>query len=133
MRMTRRAYRGERLPTGCRVYVHGPDGAERLVPRSGSSLWSYSWGRHGAGSQELAWALIRDATGDRQLADDWHLDLSIDIVSRLPLDEFELRASDVVTWLQASTLYPSDWWPAPRSSGDGEAPGADVATHEASP
>jgi hypothetical protein len=52
--------------------------------------------------------LIRDATGDRQLADDWYLDLSIEIVSRLPSDEFELRASDVATWLDASPLYPSD-------------------------
>jgi hypothetical protein len=94
------------------VYVLGPDGAEGLVPRSRSSLWSYSWGCHGAGAQELAWALIRDATGDRQLADDWYLDLSIEIVSRLPSDEFELRASDVVTWLEASTLHPSDWWPS---------------------
>jgi hypothetical protein len=111
--MTRRAYRGERLPTGPRVYVLGPDGTERLVPRSRASLGSYSWGCHGAGSRELAWALIRDATGDRQLADDWYLDLSTEIVSRLPADEFELRASDVVTWLEASTLHPSDWWPSP--------------------
>jgi Family of unknown function (DUF6166) len=110
--MTRRAYRGERLPTGSRVYVLGPAGAERLAPRSRSSLWSYSWGRHGAGSQELAWALIRDATGDPQLADDWYVDLSIELVSRLPSDEFELRASDVVAWLEASTLHPSDWSPS---------------------
>jgi hypothetical protein len=110
--MTRRAYRGQRLPTERRVYVLGPDGAERLVPRSPSSLRSYSWGCHGAGSQELAWALIRDATGDRQLADDWYLDLSTEIVSRLPSDEFELRASDLVAWLEASTLDPSDWWPS---------------------
>jgi hypothetical protein len=109
--LTRRAYRGERLPTGRRVYVLGPDGAERLVPRSRASRCSYSWGCNGAGSQELAWALIRDATGDRQLADDWYLDLSIEIVSRLDSDEFELRASDVVTWLEASTLSPDDWWP----------------------
>jgi uncharacterized protein DUF6166 len=106
--MTQRAYRGERVPNGRRVYVLGPQGAERLVPRSPSSLWSYSWGCHGAGSRELAWALIRDATGDRQLADDWHLDLSIEVVSRLPSDEFELRASDVVTWLAASPPHPSN-------------------------
>ena len=42
------------------------------------------------------------------MADDWYLDLSIEIVSRLPSDEFELRASDVATWLDASPLYPSD-------------------------
>jgi Family of unknown function (DUF6166) len=72
--MTRRAYRGERLP-------------------------------------ELAWALIHDATGDRQLADDWYLDLSSEIVSRLPSNEFELRAGDIVNWLEASPLHPSDSWP----------------------
>jgi len=64
------------------------------------------------GSQELAWALIRDATGDRQLADDWYLDLSTEIVSRLPSDQFQLRASDVVTWLEASPLHASDPWPS---------------------
>jgi hypothetical protein len=120
--MTRRAYRGERLPTGRRVYVVGPDGAQRLVPRGRSSLWSYSWGCHGVGSQELAWALIRDATGDRQLADDWYLDLSSEIVSRLPSDEFELPASDIVSWLEATTLYPSHWWPNARSGADRQAP-----------
>jgi len=81
--MTRRAYRGERLPTDQSV-----------------------------GSQALAWALIHDATGDRQLADDWYLDLSSEIVSRLASDEFELRAGDIVTWLEASPLYPSDSWPS---------------------
>jgi hypothetical protein len=86
------------------VYVLGPDGAERLVPRRRSSLWSYSWGCHGAGAQELAWALIRDATGDRQLADDWYLDLSIEIVSRLPADGFTLAARDVVGWLDATMV-----------------------------
>jgi len=55
----------------------------------------------------LAWALIHDATGDRQLADDWYLDLSSEIANRLPSDEFQLRASDVVTWLEASPLHPS--------------------------
>jgi hypothetical protein len=62
--------------------------------------------------QELAWALIHDATGDRQLADDWYLDLSSEVVSRLASNEFELRASDVVTWLEASLLHPSDSWPS---------------------
>jgi hypothetical protein len=104
------------------VYVVGPDGAQRLVPRGRSSLWSYSWGCHGVGSQELAWALIRDATGDRQLADDWYLDLSSEIVSRLPSDEFELPASDIVSWLEATTLYPSHWWPSARSGADRQAP-----------
>jgi hypothetical protein len=110
--MTRRAYRGERRPTGSRVYVLGPHGAERLAPRSRTSLCSYSWGCHDAGSRELAWALIRDATGDRQLAEDWHLDLSIEIVSRLPSAEFRLRASDVVTWLEATPLCPTNSWPS---------------------
>ena len=112
----RRAYRGERLPTGRRVYVLGPEGAERLAPRRRPSRGPYSWGFHGPGAQELAWALIRDATGDRQLADDWYLDLSTEIVSRLPSDEFELRASDVVTWLEACTVYPSGWSPAARGA-----------------
>jgi hypothetical protein len=72
--------------------------------------------------QELAWALIRDATDDPQLANDWYLDLSIEIANRLPSDDFQVRASDVVTWLEASPLHPSDPWPTAGSSADGEAP-----------
>jgi hypothetical protein len=103
----RRTYRGERLATGRRVYVVGADGAEPLAPRHRRPLWSFSWGCHGAGAQELAWAIIRDATGDRQLADDWCLDLSIEIVSRLPRDEFQLEATAIVAWLEASTVGPA--------------------------
>jgi hypothetical protein len=114
------------------VYVVGPHGAQRLGPRGRSSPWSYSWGCHGVGSQELAWALIRDATGDRQLADDWYLDLSSEIVSRLPSDEFELAASDIVRWLDPTTLHPSHWRPSARSSADRERHGDDAVLRQAS-
>jgi hypothetical protein len=97
-----REYRGEWLPAGRRVYVRGASGVEQLVPRISSSLRTFSWGCHGRGAQELAWAIIRDATSDERLADDWFLDLSIEIVSRLPTDEFTLTARDVVSWLDAS-------------------------------
>jgi hypothetical protein len=103
----RRIYRGEQLATGRRVYVVGADGAEPLASRHRGPLWSFSWGCHGAGAQELAWALIRDATGDRQLADDWCVDLSIEIVSRLPRDEFQLEATAIVAWLGATTVGPA--------------------------
>ena len=99
-----RIYRGERLPTGRRVYILGPHGTEQLAPRSRSPLWSFSWGSHGVGAQELAWAVINDATGDCRLADDWYLDLSVEIVSRLPADEFQLTARDVVNWLETSLV-----------------------------
>jgi hypothetical protein len=72
---TGRIYRGVRSPSGCRVYVLGPDGAAPLTPRSGCARSSLSWGTRGAGAQDLAWAVIRDATGDCRLADDWCADL----------------------------------------------------------
>jgi uncharacterized protein DUF6166 len=108
------------------VYVLGPDGPEPLTPRSWDRRASFSWGIPGVGAQELAWAVIRDATGDARLADDWCADLSGEIVSRLPLDEFWLRASDIVAWLGASPVAsaiglrpPQDSWervspPSPR-------------------
>jgi hypothetical protein len=99
-----RVYRGERLPAGPRVYILGPRGPEQLAPRTRLPLWSFSWGCHGVGAQELAWAVINDATGDRRLADDWYLDLSAEIVSRLPADEFQLTATDVVNWLETSLV-----------------------------
>jgi hypothetical protein len=61
-------------------------------------------GCHGSGARELAWTIIRDATRDERLADDWFLDLSIEIVSRLPADRFRLTARDVVNWLDASIV-----------------------------
>ena len=121
-----RIYRGERSPSECYVYVLGPDGPEPLTPRSWDPRASFSWGIPGVGAQELAWAVIRDATGDTRLADDWCADLSGEIVSRLPLDEFWLRASDIVAWLDASPVAsaiglrpPQDSWecaslPSPR-------------------
>jgi hypothetical protein len=99
-----RIYRGERSPSECYVYVLGPDGPEPLTARSWDPRASFSWGIPGVGAQELAWAVIRDATGDSRLADDWCADLSGEIVSRLPLDEFWLSASDMVAWLDASPV-----------------------------
>lgn len=108
------------------MYVLGPDGPEPLTPRSWDPRASFSWGIPGVGAQELAWAVIRDATGDSRLAYDWCADLSGEIVSRLPLDEFWLRASDIVAWLDASPVAsaiglrpPQDSWerasrPSPR-------------------
>jgi len=92
------------VPAGRRVYVVGPSGVEQLIPRISSPLWTFSWGCHGPGAQELAWAIIRDATRDERLADDWFLDLSVEIVSRLPTDGFTLTARDVVNWLDGSMV-----------------------------
>jgi hypothetical protein len=104
---TGRIYRGVRSPSGCRVYVLGPDGAAPLTPRSGCARSSLSWGTRGAGAQELAWAVIRDATGDWRLADDWCADLGGEVVSRLPTDEFRLEAANIVAWLDASPVAPA--------------------------
>ena len=68
------------------------------------------------GAQDLAWAVIRDATGDSRLADDWCADLSGEIVSRLPLDEFWLRASDIVAWLDAIPVASAIGLRAPHDS-----------------
>jgi len=86
------------------VYVLGPDGAEPLTPRTGGTRSSFSWGTRGVNAQELAWAVIRDATGDRRLADDWCADLGGEVVTRLPTDEFRLDAADIVAWLNASPV-----------------------------
>ena len=48
------------------------------------------------GAQGLAWAVIRDATGDCRLADDWCADLGGEVVSRLPADELRLEAVNMV-------------------------------------
>jgi hypothetical protein len=80
----------------------GDRSAEDVCARS-----SLSWGTRGAGAQELAWAFIRDATGDCRLADDWCADLGGEVVSRLPTDEFRLEAANIVAWLDASPVAPA--------------------------
>jgi hypothetical protein len=105
------------------VYVLGPDGPEPLTPREAGILARPSRGGiPGVGAQELAWAVIRDATGDSRLADDWCADLSGEIVSRLPLDEFWLRASDIVAWLDASPVASAIGLRAPQDSCERAAP-----------
>jgi hypothetical protein len=94
-----------------------PDSARSWDPRA-----SFSWGIPGVGAQELAWAVIRDATGDSRLADDWCADLSGEIVSRLPLDEFWLRAFDIVAWLDASPVASAIGLRAPHDSCERAAP-----------
>jgi hypothetical protein len=103
------------------VYVLGPDGPEPLTPRSWEPRESFSWGIPGVGAQELAWAVIRDATGDSRLADDC-ADRSGEIVSRLPLDELWLRASDIVAWLDASPVASAIGLRPPQDSFEHAAP-----------
>lgn len=66
--------------------------------------------------------VIRDATGDCRLADDWCADLDGEVVSRLPTDEFRLEAANIVAWLDASPVARraraavGDRWTAARRS-----------------
>jgi hypothetical protein len=94
-----RFYQGERGQSGCRVWVAETGGPRPLPGRTSAPLSSYSWGRSSFTGQELAWAVLFDSTDDRQIADDWYFDFSVEVITRLPYHAFCLAARDVIAWL----------------------------------
>ena len=126
--------RGQRRPWASgrrrrlRGTAGGPDGlGEGLTARRSRGLPRAALRGGGCPAsvrRSVAWAsLCRDATGDAsRLADDWCADLSGEIVSRLPLDEFWLRASDIVAWLDASPVASAIGLRAPQDSCERAAP-----------
>ena len=94
-----RQYLGERNGAGCRVWVLSDAGVGSLTPRRPEPLSSFSWGRHGVLTRELAWALLADCTGDCAVADARCADLGSEVVARLPREAFCLDAQDVLRWL----------------------------------
>lgn len=106
---TDRSYVGERLDAGCFVRAAGPEGDHVLMAPSGRPLWDVRWGTADFTSWELAWAMIFDASGDGQLADDWAPTFGATVVARLPPEGFVLSADDVVAWLEwPPGLLPAD-------------------------
>lgn len=78
------------------------DGVGSLTPRRLDPLWSFGWGRHGTLARELAWALLRDCTGDAELADLRCQDLGREVVATLPRESFSLDADDILLWLSSA-------------------------------
>jgi hypothetical protein len=94
-------YVGERTPEGCQVDVidkDAPGGGYPLPPRfdlRNHSPTGYEWGYAGSGPAQLALALLADALGDDEKAQDHYQDFKFKVVGRLPHDRWELSQDDI--------------------------------------
>lgn len=94
-------YVGERTPQGCEVEVidrDSPDGGYPLNPRldlRNHSPSGYDWGYAGSGPAQLSLALLADALGDDERAQDAYQDFKFKVVGRLPPDRWELSQEDI--------------------------------------
>lgn len=95
-------YIGERTPEGCQVDVidpNHPDGGYplplRLDIRSHSPTGA-EWGYGGSGPAQLALALLADALGDDERAEEMYQDFKFKVVGRLPHDRWEFTQDEIV-------------------------------------
>jgi hypothetical protein len=108
-----RAYRSEAAEDS--VYYGHPDGSvERVLPHAGQKQrtlrpyqrWTpdgFSWGYSGDGPTELAFALLLDASGDRDTASRLAARYADAVIAHLPQGQaWSLPVDDVRSWLQAA-------------------------------
>jgi hypothetical protein len=66
---------------------HSPDGAE--------------WGYRGSGPAQLALALLADATGDNELAQDHYQRFKREVVAGFQRDRFLITQAEIRCWIAA--------------------------------
>ncbi|MDB5309118.1 MAG: hypothetical protein JWO38_3320 [Gemmataceae bacterium] len=94
-------YVGERTPDGCQVVVvdqKNPDGSYLLPPRydlRNHSPDGFEFGYAGSGPSQLALALLADALGDDERAQDHYQSFKFKVIARLEGDRFELSEEDI--------------------------------------
>jgi Family of unknown function (DUF6166) len=95
-------YVGERAPDGCQVKVidkDAPGGAYPLPLRLDLRCHSPTgpeWGYGGSGPAQLALALLADALGDDEKAQQHYQDFKFRVVGRLPHARWELSQEDIL-------------------------------------
>lgn len=57
------------------------------------------WGADGRGAQELAWMLLLDTTGDRQLADRLHAAYATTVLAGLPHNVWRITRHEIIGWI----------------------------------
>lgn len=98
-------YVGLRKQAGCVVLAVDCDGSVRELgpslrrPRFPNDQWE--WGYAGTGPANLAWALIYDATGDVELANEMHQHLKWDVVSGWHKPGWSLDRDELLTLLSS--------------------------------
>ena len=94
-------YVGERTPDGCQVAVldtEKPDHARLLNPRydlRNHSPYGFSFGYAGSGPAQLSLALLADALGDDERAQDMYQNFKFKVIGRITGDRFELTEDDI--------------------------------------
>lgn len=92
-------YVGTRTPDECVVIVINSEGAEELLdPRfdlRNHSPDGFNWGYSGSGPAQLALALLADALGDDERAQDIYQDFKFKVVARFDTDQFELSQIEI--------------------------------------
>jgi hypothetical protein len=92
-------YIGTRTPDECVVVVVASDGSEEpLDPRFDLRRHSpdgFNWGYGGSGPAQLALALLADALGDDEKAEEFYQGFKFKVLARVQGDSFELSQEDV--------------------------------------
>ena len=96
-------YEGKRTEENCIVTKRDESEVLPLLPRL--DLWDHSptgfeWGYGGSGPAQLSLALLADALGDDEQALSLHQPFKWEVISRLPENEWQLRAEDITETAQ---------------------------------
>jgi hypothetical protein len=92
-------YVGERTPQGCEVEVldkDTPGGGNPRFDLRNHSPTGFEWSYSGSGPAQLALALLADALGDDERAQDIYQDFKFRVVGRLPHGRWELSQEDIL-------------------------------------
>jgi hypothetical protein len=103
-----RFYVGRRAE-GTEVYVVTRRDVERLRPAGERSAAVFAWGADvERGGAELAWAMLRHATG-REPPEPVSDKFWVEVVASLPHAGFVLGGDDIALWLAAEQGHPELW------------------------
>lgn len=101
--MSRVTYRGRRVGDRLIVSKIAGESLRLVTPRKSQRLHfharGFDWGYSGAGAEQLALALLFDATGDPRLSRRWSNPFMYAIVRQWG-DEWSITAADVRRWVE---------------------------------
>jgi hypothetical protein len=96
---TESAYVGRRTPFGPAVFVAEGKVGHPLPLSDAFPVRAYSWGTPGSKPVALAYAILRDATGDELLSERLCRAFTWQVVGALPADYFRLERTEVLAWV----------------------------------
>lgn len=103
MRVRMKLYVGRLLKGIPLVYVIGLDGDSRLLPHRGAYGRVHEWGTRGAGSLQLSYDILIDATGNDKIAFSIHRAFQRRFITQLALGR-EWKMTEAAVHKAAVTL-----------------------------